>query len=65
LLGSLRALQDDAELDRERRLSWGAMRATRGIVLTMIEHDLYHSGEVNHIRSLLQGEDRWAFDIAP
>jgi hypothetical protein len=65
LLGSLRALDDDAELDRERRLNWGAMRETRGIVLTMIEHDLYHSGEINHIRSLLQGEDRWAFDIRP
>jgi hypothetical protein len=65
LLSSLRALDDDTELDRERPLNWGEMRAARGIVFTMLEHDLYHSGEVNHIRSLLQGEDRWAFDISP
>jgi uncharacterized damage-inducible protein DinB len=62
LVSSIRALDSDEELDRERPLNWGEMRATRGIILTMIEHDLYHSGEANHVRSLLQGEDRWAFD---
>jgi hypothetical protein len=62
LIRSVQALETDVELDRPRRLNWGELRATRGILLTMIEHDLYHSGEINHIRSLLQGKDRWAFD---
>jgi hypothetical protein len=25
----------------------------------MIEHDLYHAGEINHIRALRQENDRW------
>jgi hypothetical protein len=25
----------------------------------MITHDAYHAGEVNHLRSLLHGDDRW------
>jgi hypothetical protein len=27
----------------------------------MITHDSYHAGEINHIRSLLDGDDRWRF----
>jgi hypothetical protein len=27
----------------------------------MIEHDLYHGGEINHIRSQHQQNDRWAW----
>jgi hypothetical protein len=26
-----------------------------------IEHDIYHAGEINHIRSLLPRVDRWAY----
>jgi uncharacterized damage-inducible protein DinB len=62
LRASVDALSADAALDRERPLPDGGVRAARGIVHTMIEHDLYHSGEINHVRSLLQGNDRWAFD---
>jgi hypothetical protein len=28
----------------------------------MIEHDLYHAGEIDHLRSLLREDDWWAFD---
>jgi hypothetical protein len=28
----------------------------------MITHDAYHAGEVNHIRSLFSGDDRWMFE---
>ena len=24
-------------------------------------HDAYHAGEINHLRSLLDGDDRWRF----
>jgi hypothetical protein len=28
-------------------------------VVSMIQHDLYHAGEINHLRSLHQGADQW------
>jgi hypothetical protein len=30
-------------------------------VVTMIQHDLYHAGEINHLRSLNQGTDQWEY----
>jgi uncharacterized damage-inducible protein DinB len=61
-LGQSIAKLDDAELDRPRMTNWGELKETRWIVTTMIQHDLYHAGEINHIRSLLDGDDRWAHD---
>jgi uncharacterized damage-inducible protein DinB len=55
------AVLNDAELLRERATNWGELKETRWIVATMIQHDLYHAGEINHIRSLKQGNDRWAY----
>lgn len=54
-LASVRALQDDSELNRERL-------PTRVIIRIMIGHDFYHAGEINHIRALLQGTDRWPYE---
>lgn len=56
LRGSIAAL-DDAELLRLRRTNWGEEKETRWIIATMIQHDLYHAGEINHIRALCQGND--------
>ncbi|HET9979606.1 MAG TPA: DinB family protein [Ktedonobacterales bacterium] len=54
------ALADDSELLRPRRTNWGELRETRWvIVVTMIQHDLYHAGEINHLRALRQGNDEW------
>jgi uncharacterized damage-inducible protein DinB len=61
-LASVRALADDAELDRERLTNWGDHLPTRTILRIMIAHDLYHAGEINHIRALLQGTDRWPYE---
>jgi uncharacterized damage-inducible protein DinB len=58
-LASVRALPDDAELDRDRLTNWGERMPTRTIIRIMIAHDLYHAGEINHIRALLQETDRW------
>ena len=33
-----------------------------GLITTVIGHDMYHAGEVNHLRSVLEGDDRWAFE---
>jgi hypothetical protein len=56
------ALDDDSELTAMRRANWGQEYETRWLVKVMIEHDLYHGGEINHIRSVLQGTDRWAWE---
>jgi hypothetical protein len=55
------ALADDEELDRPRRTNWGEEWRTRSIIGAMITHDAYHAGEINHIRSLLDGDDRWFY----
>jgi hypothetical protein len=50
-------LEDDAELLLPRRSNWGVEYETRWLINTMIQHDLYHAGEINHIRALAQGND--------
>jgi len=56
------AALDDDELLRPRRSNRGEMRETRWIITVMIEHDLYHAGEINHIRALRQGNNGWAWE---
>ena len=57
------AALEDEDLARTRLTNWGEQRETRWIVSVMIQHDLYHAGEVNHIRSLFAGDDRWQFQV--
>ena len=61
-LDSVRALLDDSELDKDRLTNWGERLPTRDIIRIMIAHDFYHAGEINHLRALLQGTDRWPYD---
>jgi uncharacterized damage-inducible protein DinB len=61
-LASAGALSDDKELERERLTNWGEHLPTRDIIRIMIGHDYYHAGEINHLRSLLQGTDRWEYE---
>jgi hypothetical protein len=61
-LASVRALLNDTELERDRLTNWGERLPTRTIVRIMIAHDLYHAGEINHLRALLQATDRWQYD---
>ena len=58
------AALDDAELLRPRMTNWGELKETRWIVSIMIQHDCYHAGEINHLRSLRQQTDRWAHDTS-
>ncbi len=53
------ALPDDTELTRPRSANWGEDRETRWLIAAMVTHDAYHAGEINHVRSLLDGDDRW------
>lgn len=61
-LASVRSLSNDAELEKERLTHWGDRLPTRVIIRIMIAHDLYHAGEINHLRALLNGTDRWEFE---
>lgn len=58
-IASVCALPTDAELDRDRPVAWGGTLPTRNIIRIVIAHDVYHAGEINHIRALLQGNDHW------
>ena len=49
----------DADLQELRPTNWGERRETRWIVASLIQHDTYHAGEINYIRSLASGDDRW------
>ncbi len=60
-LASVRRLQDDSELECERLTNWGEWMKTRTIIRIMIGHDYYHAGEINHLRSILQGTDHWEY----
>jgi hypothetical protein len=62
VLRSIDALADDAELDRPRRVNWGGTRKTRWIIGTLIRHDAFHAGEINHLRALHQRNDRWEWE---
>lgn len=61
-LAAVRALPDDAELDRHRLTNWGERLPTRTIIRIMIAHDIYHAGEINHLRALLQNTDCWEYE---
>ena len=56
---------DDAELVRLRRTNWGELKETRWIIAVMIQHDLYHAGEINHLRALCRRDDRWEHEREP
>lgn len=48
------ALQGDDELQNERKTHWGELRETRFLIDAIMIHDIYHAGEINHLRALLQ-----------
>ncbi len=62
LLKSIDALNDDAELMQPRPVSWGGKRKTKWIIGVLIRHDVFHAGEINHLRALHQRNDRWEWE---
>jgi hypothetical protein len=53
---------DDDDLPKLQRTNWGELKETRWIISVMIQHDIYHAGEINHIRALCQDNDTWAWE---
>ena len=58
LVEAIDQLSDDAELERPRKAHWGEMVPTLLLIDTMHEHDVYHAGEINKTRALLQDDDK-------
>jgi hypothetical protein len=61
LLDRVSALED-ADLTKPRTMHWGRQRETRWLLSQMITHDLFHAGEINHIRSLHHQDDKWEWE---
>lgn len=59
LADGLAALGDDAELAAERPAPWRLPMRREQLLGIIINHDLYHSGEINRQRALLCGADGW------
>ncbi|HVM29763.1 MAG TPA: DinB family protein [Candidatus Limnocylindrales bacterium] len=62
LMTYVRALSDE-ELLKPRSANWGEEKQTRWLLSTLLQHDVYHAGEINRMRSVLSGEDRWQWQI--
>jgi hypothetical protein len=57
LRSRVEALTGDQELLLPRLTPQGWQREARWLIKTMIEHDIYHAGEINHLRALAQKDD--------
>ncbi len=53
VIASVTKLRDDDELRALRPTYWGAQWETRRIIDAIAIHDVYHAGEINHLRALL------------
>jgi hypothetical protein len=58
LMAQVRRLEDH-DLGRHRMTNWGEQRETRWLLSTLLQHDVYHAGEINHLRALTTSDDRW------
>jgi hypothetical protein len=63
LLRNVDALAGDEDLRARRPVSWGGTRETRWIITRLINHDGFHAGEINHLRSIHQQNDRWEWEV--
>lgn len=44
---------------KTRRANWAELRERRHTASMMIHHDVYHAGEIDHVRPPQRGNDRW------
>jgi hypothetical protein len=48
---------DDTELGATRRTHYGTPTTAERCIVVILEHNHYHAGEINHLRSLLQSDE--------
>jgi uncharacterized damage-inducible protein DinB len=58
LIAGVSALADD-DLSRLTTKHWGGTGSTGEVIAVMIHHDVYHAGEINHLRAMRQADDAW------
>lgn len=51
----------DADLERPPRGDKFQGMQLQHLIYIGVVHDLYHAGELNHLRSIAQGNDRWGY----
>ena len=59
LKDGIAALEDDAQLAEQRQAPWRTPMTRAQLVALTINHDLYHSGEINRQRALMRGAEGW------
>jgi uncharacterized damage-inducible protein DinB len=59
LADGLAALEDDAALAEQRPAPWRTPMTREQLLGIVINHDLYHSGEINRQRALIRGAQGW------
>jgi hypothetical protein len=59
LAEGLDSLEDDEDLAVERPAPWRVPMARGQLLSIVINHDLYHSGEINRQRALIRGTTGW------
>jgi hypothetical protein len=55
----LETLTDDSALQASRLAPWNTPLRVEQLLSIVINHDLYHSGEINRQRGLIRGSDGW------
>lgn len=56
---------DDQALIKPSRTHYGQVADTRFVISVIIGHAIYHAGEINHVRALHHGDDRWWPELQP
>jgi len=46
----------DENLPQVRKTNWGELWSTEKIIWTMIQHDIYHGGQIQAVRKIFQGQ---------
>lgn len=59
LADGLAALTDDEQLAEMRETAWGAPMRRDVILGVIINHDIYHAGEINRQRGLIRNCEGW------
>jgi uncharacterized damage-inducible protein DinB len=64
LVSGTTQLADD-DLAVLRTTHWGQEMTVGGYIRAAALHDVYHAGEINHLRALRQGNDEWWPEFRP